>query len=88
MATNSDVAQWMLNEVLEKDYLEQGAVVYVILEKFGNDFVYQNNSGNLAIQKSVLSEFNKISAENVVWLTNEKAWCLRKEHHKPGRQQY
>ena len=88
MVTTKDVAQWMLDEVLNEGYLEQGAVVYVIFKKFGNEFVYQNDNGNLAIQKKVLAAFNKLSADNVVWLKGEKAWSPRKEHHKLGRQQY
>lgn len=88
MVTTKNVAQWMLDEVLDKGYLEQSAVVYVILKKFGNDFIYQNDNGNLSIQKKVLSAFNKLSADNVVWLKGEKAWSPRKEHHKPGCQQY
>ena len=87
MVTTKDVAQWMLDEVLNEDYLEQGAVVGVISRKFGKEFVYQNDNGNLAIQKKVLVAFNKLSADNVVWLKYEKAWSPRKEHHRPGRQQ-
>lgn len=86
--TTKDVAQWMFDEVLNNDYLEQGAVVGVILKKFGNDFVYQNDNGNLAVEKKVLTEFNNLSGDKVVWLKGEKAWTPRKEHHKPGRQQY
>lgn len=88
MVTEKDVAQWMLDEVLNKGYLEQCAVVHVILKKFGNDFVYQNDNGNLAIEKKVLNIFNNLSSDNVVWLKSERAWSPRKEHHALNRQQY
>ncbi|VEL96889.1 hypothetical protein ALT761_01882 [Alteromonas sp. 76-1] len=87
MASTKDVAQWMLDEIDQNAYLEQGGAVYTIHEKFGDEFVYTNDNGNLAIAKKVLTAFNKLSGDSVVWLRGEKAWVPRQEHHYPGRQQ-
>ena len=87
MTSTKDVAGWMLEEIRTNDYLEQGAAVYTIKDKFGDDFVYTNDNGNLAIAKKVLTAFNKLSGDSVVWLRGEKAWATRQDFHQPGRQQ-
>lgn len=87
MTSTQDVAQWLLDEVVQKTYLEQEVAVYTIHKKFGDDFVYTNDNGNLAIAKKVLAAFNKLSGDSVVWLRGEKAWSPRQSYHYPGRQQ-
>lgn len=74
MTSTKDVAEWMLKEINANDYLEQGAAVSTIQDKFGDDFVYTNDNGNLSISKKVLTAFNKLSGDDVVWLRGEKAW--------------
>ena len=87
MTTTKDVAEWMFEEVKEKDYLEHGVCVSLIADKFGEGFIYNNESGGLSIAKKVINVFNKISGDDVVWLRNEKAWTSRKDYHQLGRQQ-
>lgn len=48
---NKSVAEFMINEILEKGYVYQEYLVHDIQEKFGDDFVYINENGNLAISK-------------------------------------
>ena len=87
MVTTKDVVEWMLEELTEKDYLEQSGAVCTISDKFGKEFVYTNDHGGLSIAKKVLAAFNKISVDDVVWLKNEKSWTTRKDYHQPGRSQ-
>ena len=87
MPSTKDVAEWMLKEIKTKYYLEQGAAVLTIQDKFGDDFVYTNDNGNLAIARKILTAFNKLSGDDVVWLRGEKSWATRKDFHEPGRQQ-
>ena len=87
MSSTKDVAEWMLEEIKTKNYLEQGAAVFTIQDKFGDDFVYTNDNGNLAIARKILTAFNKLSGDDVVWLRGEKSWATRQDFHKPGRQQ-
>lgn len=87
MTSNKDVAEWMAEEIRSNNYLEQGVAVSVIPEKFGDDFVYTNDSGNFAIAKKVLAAFRKLSGNDVVWLRYEKAWATRQNHLPPGREQ-
>ena len=55
---------------------------------FGDDFVYINENGNLAIEKKVLNVFRKLTDDSVVWSRGERMWRLREENDEPGRQQY
>jgi len=86
--TTKDVAQWMFDEINKGNYLYQEETVYTISEVFGDDFVCENDNGNLAIKKTVLDAFRKLTDESVVWSRGERMWRLREEHDEPGRQQY
>lgn len=59
MTDAKEVAEWMKDELDSSGYLSQASAVVDIMEKFGGDFCYQNDSGNLAIDKKVLREFKK-----------------------------
>ncbi|MGO7484071.1 hypothetical protein ACCT28_23005 [Rhizobium ruizarguesonis] len=69
-----DVAEWMI-EFMGQDYwLYQEIVVYEIRDRFGEDYVYLNQSGNLAISRAVLKEFRKLTEGKLVWERGERAW--------------
>ena len=87
MPTANDVAKWMLDRLDNTPWLYQEDTVYKIRAEFGDDFVYSNESGNLAISKAVLREFRKISEGKVVWEKGEKAWRkVRAGEKYKGRQ--
>lgn len=84
--TEKDIADWMLEELQRNDgYLYQHEIVEDIEEKFGEQFVYENDNGNLAISKKVLNEFKKLTQKSVVWERGEKCWRLREEFDDPDR---
>ncbi len=85
MATPREVAEWMLAELNRKQRLYQETVVYNIKSKFGQEFVYTNVNGNLAIDRQVLKEFRAVTGDDVVWDQTEFMWRKRKGHDKPGR---
>lgn len=87
MATSREVADWMLEQLKREDTLHQESVVGDIEDKFGDEFVYENENGNLAISKGVLAEFRKLTGETVVWSRAERFWRFREDHDEPGRQQ-
>ncbi|OJX65816.1 hypothetical protein [Magnetospirillum sp. 64-120] len=87
MPTADDVANWMFSEVKSKRWLYQDDAAFTIERQFGTAFVYENDNGNTAIGKDVLKAFRKISSDDVVWESGEKAWRLREKHDTPGRQQ-
>ena len=85
--TPKDVAQWMMEELKRVNYLYQETVVYDIDSKFGDEFTYINDNGNLAISKNVLAAFRKLNEGNVIWERGEKMWRFRESYDSPGRQQ-
>ena len=76
MFTAADVAKWMLQEVQSGSLYQEHAVVD-IEQKFGEQFVYQNDSGGWSISRAVLKEFRKLTEKKVDWSRSEKAWFLR-----------
>jgi hypothetical protein len=85
--TPNDVAKYMLAQMGENHWLYQETIVSRIRHNCGPEFVYNNESGNLAIDKAVLREFRKLTEQTLIWERGSKAWRRRKEHDKPNRQQ-
>ena len=84
----TDVAEWMLAEFeRSKGYLDQEDVVYRIQKRSGERFVYQNQNGNLAVGRAVLTEFRKLTEEFVVWERGERVWRRREKHDPLGKRQ-
>jgi hypothetical protein len=52
--TPQDVAEWMAAELQERETLYQDDAAYNIARLFGGRFTYENQNGNLAIDKAVL----------------------------------
>lgn len=87
MADAKEVAEWMKQQFDRSSYLYQESTVYQIKKLFGDDFVYQNDNGNLAIDKNVLKEFRTITEGEVTWERGDKAWRkLRDGEVLNGRQ--
>lgn len=85
--TVDDVAEWMLEELEESDYLYQEVVAAEILDRFGEEFVYYNQNGNLAISREVLARFRELTEETVVWDRSERLWRWREDRDPPDRRQ-
>jgi hypothetical protein len=86
-ATPEVVAKWMLGEVEQDGVLAQAVAVDEIAHRFGDEFVYENERGALAIDKRVLSAFLDVSRETVVWQRRGRFWRKREPGDGPGRQQ-
>lgn len=82
-----DVAKWMLEELGRERALYQEEIVWAIRQKFGESFIYENQNGNLAIAKDVLSEFRKLTEGSVVWVQSDRYWRFREDHDRTGRKQ-
>lgn len=85
MPTPVQIAQWMLTRLNELGVLYQEDVVWEIQSQFGDEFVYENQNGNLSISRNVLSEFRKLTDKDVVWERGERAWRRREPYDLPGR---
>jgi Family of unknown function (DUF6953) len=81
----SDVAKWMVNELEQKEYLYQESAVDEIRRRFGARFAYWNENGNLAMSRTVLAEFGKLTERTVVWERDEKCWRKRTSSDPKGQ---
>ena len=88
-ATTLDVAKWMVQALGRVDFLYQEDVVHEIVERFGQRFTYDNENGNLAIDRKVLEAFRKLTGDSVIWESGERMWRKRQDYDEPGkRKQY
>ncbi|MFF0636672.1 DUF6953 family protein [Nocardia sp. NPDC004151] len=76
MVTETDVAQWMIDQIRAEDVGYQEHLVADIETRFGPEWVYQNESGNPAISKTVLSAFKKLHGGSIEWEKGEKRWVV------------
>jgi len=87
MITPKDIAEWMLEELKREEYLYQEVVVYEIASKFGEEFTYINENGNLAIDRQVLREFRNLTENIVVWVRGDRFWRFREDFDNPEKRQ-
>jgi hypothetical protein len=72
----------------EQSYLYQEQVAYGIRNRYGEDHVYWTKNGNLAINRTVLKEFRKLTEGKVMWERGDKAWRRREAGDSEGRVAY
>jgi len=85
--TPQDGAQWMFDELTKRKVLDQENAAWR-LTKLDKSLTYQNDNGNLAIGKTVLAAFNKLTkGDDVVWSRSERQWRFRKKYDRQGRMQ-
>jgi len=93
--TPKEIAEWMVAQIEAKDELYQVRAVEEIKKRFGREFVYPGNFGELSIDTRVLYQFRKLTGDKVVWVTlhggafsEECHWRKRVRGDRPGRIQY
>lgn len=72
------IAQWLLKKYLEHNRLSQTTAINEILNQFGRQHLYTNKNSNLAIKKSILEEFRKLTPVDVVWSRGAQTWRTRR----------
>ena len=89
MAIPDEVASWMLRmlETSEHGELDQQTAAYGIKDRFGEEFVYVNENGNLAIDRRVLRSFRKLTEDTVVFERYYQVWRKRTATDDPHRRQ-
>jgi hypothetical protein len=68
-------------------WLSQSDAAADIEAKFGEEFVYYNDHGNLAIARKVLDAFRELTLNVVVWDNSSKAWRRRLPTDTAGKRQ-
>lgn len=85
--TPDEIAKWMLDKIESENFVYQETVVYDISSRFGEEFTYLNDAGNLAIRRDVLKALRKISEDSVVWERGERMWRRRAYYDDVGKRQ-
>ena len=67
----------MLARLRKGSPLYQKQIVEDIKARFGEEFVYINENGNLAIDREVLGEFYGLTEQRVVWVQGARCWRWR-----------
>jgi hypothetical protein len=87
MATPREVAEHLAKIVHRDGELLQVDAVCEIEGRFGPQFVYDNENGNQAIDKTVLREFRKLTENSVIWNRSERYWRKRESFDAANRRQ-
>jgi hypothetical protein len=87
MPTALEIAHWMLDELTRDGELYQEIAVSQIALKFGYEFTYDNENGNLAIRRDVLAAFRILTENSVVWDRENRLWRKRDSTDDLDRQQ-
>ena len=86
-ATPQDVADYMQSELELTGVLRQADAAEWIHREFGPSFVYMNKNGNVAIDKSVLDAFRKLTEDEVIWDRSAYQWRFRQSGDADSRKQ-
>lgn len=74
MTTRTDVATWMIDFINSQHFLNQEDAVELIVQKFGREWVYENDRGDVIIDRRVLSTFRKLHDGSIEWDKDDKCW--------------
>jgi hypothetical protein len=90
--TPGDVAMWMVAQLKAEGQLSQPFAAMTIQDLFGDEFVYRDPFGYLAINRRVLYRFRKLTVDSVVWEVRDGnyfdgRWRLREFRDTPWRRQ-
>ena len=85
MPTPSEIAQWMIEEFNKHGRLDQYAAACHISREFGEENVYRNKTGGTGIKKEILTEFRKLTPDDVVWDKSYKEWRRRTQFDPVGK---
>src|SRR5215203_1117502 len=76
----------MIDELEKTGQLYQWEAILELQSRFGDDFIYLNESGNFAIDRRVLRAFRTRTEATVVWRRTEGCWATRGPRDPSGRQ--
>lgn len=77
-ATATTIATWLFDKIqyLAPQHYHQSQAVMFIKNTYGDEWTYQNQNGNLAIETAILDEFRKLreSDPNIQWHQGSLSW--------------
>lgn len=79
------IASWMLSQIEKDGCIYQEDVVDYLVKAKKENFLRENNDGNLVIGRAVLDAFRKLTESNVVWVKSDFYWRFRVAEDELGR---
>lgn len=64
----------MVDRIIADRWEYQDVLVHEVETNFGPEWVYQNESGNPAISRKVLTAFRKLHGGVIEWDRSERRW--------------
>jgi hypothetical protein len=71
---HKEIAKWLYDKIMTEGDVYQSEAVDEIVQKFGAEYSYDNELGNPAIDRKVLSEFRKLKGNDIAWDPSERFW--------------
>src|SRR5206468_5831647 len=82
-AVHVKAAMWMHERFMRQGELHQDEAANEIKRRFGDECVYENVNGNLAISPYVLKAFFQATERTAVWEASAKYWRRREKSDGP-----
>jgi hypothetical protein len=77
----------MAQQISRVGELHQADAADGIAKRFGQEWIYENDNGNPAVDRRVLKAFRRVTGDTVVWDWWEFCWRRRSPSDAPGRKQ-
>lgn len=71
-----ELAKLLLERFNQESFLDQAEAADIIADAGGDEYLRTNDNGNIAIDKSVLAEFRKLTEGVAVWMKSAQAWRM------------
>lgn len=75
MSSSTEVARFMAHKFEENGSLSHREAVTEIRNRFGDQHLYTNENGNLAISKTVLKRFKELTHGEAEWKNRRGRGC-------------
>ncbi len=79
------IARWMLDQLRARGVLYQSAVVTYVRKNYGGKYMTHGRPTHQGIQKEILTEFRKLTPDDVVWSRTGLLWRKRRAGDPPGK---
>jgi hypothetical protein len=85
--TPRDVARWMLDQVKATGFLFEDEAAFAVERQFGKEFLRDDEEERHTMVPRVLTVFEELAGNTVVWQRGDQLWRLRETDDLPGWQQ-
>lgn len=81
----TEASLWMRSRLDKERCLYQDDVVDFLVKAKADELLKENSDGNLVLALKLLTEFRKLTQDEIVWVKPDKYWRFRVSEDGPGR---